>query len=238
MCGSFTCSKNTLVGLNVIYILVSFLMIGVAVHSKVVGYITSLPIVGGITASGVFLLFISVVGLIGAMKHHQVMLFFYMVVLFFIFIIQFSCSCAALTMGNNEHDQGVIFKGAWNLAIKTDEQLIVNVERKLDCCGSGIDEDNNAYDNPTDEDHMWSMNRTVFDNMPKAFCYTDPKNATAKPKATCKTCLVHVQPKMTKAFRAAGGLGLFFSFPELFGALVACRYRNLMDPFITAGLPS
>ena len=34
MCGSFTCSKNTLVGLNVIYILVSFLMIGVAVHGK------------------------------------------------------------------------------------------------------------------------------------------------------------------------------------------------------------
>ena len=88
MCGSFTCSKNTLVGLNVIYILVSFLMIGVAVHGKnesllnhisiidsagkVSGIVTSLPIVGGITASGVFLLFISVVGLIGAMKHHQV----------------------------------------------------------------------------------------------------------------------------------------------------------------------
>ena len=34
MCGSFTCSKNTLVGLNVIYILVSFLMMGVAVHSE------------------------------------------------------------------------------------------------------------------------------------------------------------------------------------------------------------
>ena len=76
---------------------------------KTQGYITSLPIVGGITASGVFLLFVSVVGLIGAMKHHQVMLFFYMVVLFFIFIIQFSCSCAALTMADNEHDQLVIF---------------------------------------------------------------------------------------------------------------------------------
>ena len=34
MCGGFTCSKNTLVGLNVIYILVSFLMIGVAVHGE------------------------------------------------------------------------------------------------------------------------------------------------------------------------------------------------------------
>ena len=129
ICGSFTCSKNTLIGLNVIYIFVSFLMIGVAVHSKhqhialgldtillnnfyptgkVSGILTSLPIVGGITASGVFLLFISVVGLIGAMKHHQVMLFFYMVVLFFIFIIQFSCSCAALAV--YEPDQKVIIK--------------------------------------------------------------------------------------------------------------------------------
>ena len=90
MCGSFTCSKNTLVGLNVIYILVSFLMIGVAVHGryaetwlclnknepefagKVSGIVTSLPIVGGITACGIFLLMISVIGLIGAVRHHQV----------------------------------------------------------------------------------------------------------------------------------------------------------------------
>ena len=61
MCGSFTCSKNTLVGLNVIYLMVSFLIIGVAVHSKVSGIVTDLPIIGGITASGVFLMFISVV---------------------------------------------------------------------------------------------------------------------------------------------------------------------------------
>ena len=34
MCGGFTCSKNTLVGLNIVYILVSFLLIGVAVHGR------------------------------------------------------------------------------------------------------------------------------------------------------------------------------------------------------------
>jgi len=213
-------------------------MIGVAVHSKVVGYITSLPIVGGITASGVFLLFISVVGLIGAMKHHQVMLFFYMVVLFFIFIIQFSCSCAALTMADNSHDQHVIFGGAWDLANKTDKSLIINVERQLDCCGSGIDKNKMANSTPTAEDHKWSKDNHVFDNLPNAHCYMDPNNATALPQSNCRTCIDKVQPKMTKAFRGAGGLGLFFSFPELFGALVACRYRNLMDPFITAGLPS
>ena len=102
MCGSFTCSKNTLVGLNVIYLMVSFLIIGVAVHSKVSGIVTDLPIIGGITASGVFLMFISVVGLIGATKHHQVLLFFYMVILFLIFIIQFSCSCAALAASDKD----------------------------------------------------------------------------------------------------------------------------------------
>jgi hypothetical protein len=45
MCGSFTCSKNTLVGLNVIYILVSFLMIGVAVHGEAGKFIKSNNIV-------------------------------------------------------------------------------------------------------------------------------------------------------------------------------------------------
>ena len=34
MCGGFTCSKNTLVGLNIVYVLISFLLIGVAVHGK------------------------------------------------------------------------------------------------------------------------------------------------------------------------------------------------------------
>ena len=46
--------------------------------------------------------------ILGAMKHHQVMLFIYMVVLFFIFIIQFSCSCAALSV--KEYDQKKIIK--------------------------------------------------------------------------------------------------------------------------------
>ena len=75
---------------------------------KVTGIVTDLPIIGGITASGVFLLFISVVGLIGAVRHHQVLLFFYMVILFLIFIIQFSCSCAALSVNTN--DQKTIIK--------------------------------------------------------------------------------------------------------------------------------
>jgi len=130
MCGGFTCSRNTLVGLNVVYILVSFLMIGVAVHGKVSGIVASLPIIGGITACGIFLLIISVVGLIGAVRHHQVMLFSYMVVLFCIFIIQFSVSCAAV--GINEEDEKTILQQGWS---KADNSTKFDAEKIFNCCG-------------------------------------------------------------------------------------------------------
>ena len=42
---------------------------------KVSGIVTSLPIIGGITACGIFLLIVSIIGLIGAMRHHQVVFF-------------------------------------------------------------------------------------------------------------------------------------------------------------------
>ena len=75
---------------------VAFLLIGVATYGKGSAVITSLPILGGIVASGVFLLFVAVLGLLATLKHHQILLFVYMIVLFTIFVIQFSCSCAAI----------------------------------------------------------------------------------------------------------------------------------------------
>ena len=74
----------------------AFLLIGVAAAAKSTDYIRSVPTVGGIVACGVFLLFIAIVGLYGAVKHHQILLFVYMVVLFSIFVIQFSVACACL----------------------------------------------------------------------------------------------------------------------------------------------
>ena len=56
--------------------LVAVLLISVAAYGKAVAIITSLAIMGGVITCGVILLFIAVIGLIGAVKHHQVMLFF------------------------------------------------------------------------------------------------------------------------------------------------------------------
>jgi len=227
MCGSFTCSKNTLVGLNVIYILVSFLMIGVAVHGKVSGIVTSLPIVGGITACGIFLLMISVIGLIGAVRHHQVLLFFYMVVLFLIFLIQFSVSCAALAI--NEDDEKKIIEGAWK---KSPASLLVQAEQSFDCCGLGLDTSldpsGQVSMQPTQKDMQWSIEHHVFDNYKTAKCYHDPSmpiNGSIPVPPGCQTCYSLISDKVNSGFNGAGGLGLFFSFSELIGVICTHKYR-------------
>lgn len=56
--------------------LVAFILIGVATYGKAASLVTSLPIIGGIVACGVFLLMIALLGLVGTVKHSQVLLFF------------------------------------------------------------------------------------------------------------------------------------------------------------------
>ncbi|EGW06846.1 Tetraspanin-13 [Cricetulus griseus] len=57
-------------------ILVSLLLIGIAAWGIGFGLISSLRVVGVVIAVGIFLFLIALVGLIGAVKHHQVLLFF------------------------------------------------------------------------------------------------------------------------------------------------------------------
>lgn len=56
--------------------MVSLLLIGVAAWGKWFGLVSSISVVAGVIGVGVFLLFVAFVGLCGALKHHQVLLFF------------------------------------------------------------------------------------------------------------------------------------------------------------------
>ncbi|OBS70092.1 hypothetical protein A6R68_01367 [Neotoma lepida] len=58
------------------FLLVSLLLIGIAAWGIGFGLISSLRVVGVVIAVGIFLFLIALVGLIGAVKHHQVLLFF------------------------------------------------------------------------------------------------------------------------------------------------------------------
>nr|XP_056713324.1 tetraspanin-13 isoform X1 [Euleptes europaea] len=141
VCGGFSCSKNCLCALNLLYTLVSLLLIGIAAWGIGFGLISSFRVVGVAIAVGIFLFLIALVGLIGAVKHHQVLLFFYMIILLLVFVIQFSVSCACLTL--NKDQQSQLLEVGWNNT-NTAKQ---DIERNLNCCGFRyvkIDEDCSA----------------------------------------------------------------------------------------------
>ncbi|KAJ8367666.1 hypothetical protein AAFF_G00313660 [Aldrovandia affinis] len=128
-CAGFTCSKTSLCAINILYVMVSLLMIGIAAWGKWFGLVSSFQVVGGVIGVGVFLFLVAVVGLVGAIKHHQVLLFFYMIVLFMVFVVQFSVSCACLAI--TEEQQHQLLEIGWNDSQTTQR----DVEKNIDCCG-------------------------------------------------------------------------------------------------------
>lgn len=129
VCGGFACSKNCLCALNLLYTLVSLLLIGIAAWGIGFGLISSLRVVGVVIAVGIFLFLIALVGLIGAIKHHQVLLFFYMIILLLVFIVQLSVSCACLAL--NQDQQGQLLEVGWNNTASARN----DIQRNLNCCG-------------------------------------------------------------------------------------------------------
>ncbi|XP_028280683.1 tetraspanin-13-like [Parambassis ranga] len=129
VCGGYICTKNALCALNILYVLVSLLLIGVAAWGKWFGLVSSISVVAGVIGVGVFLFVVAFVGLCGALKHHQVLLFFYMLVLSVVFILQFSLSCACLTL--NTEQQNHLLEVGWNKSEATQR----DVEKTLNCCG-------------------------------------------------------------------------------------------------------
>ncbi|KAJ0175563.1 hypothetical protein K1T71_008722 [Dendrolimus kikuchii] len=210
MCGGFTCSKNALIALNVLYVVVASILISVAVYGQASSLVTNLPIVGGILACGVFLILISLLGLLGAMKHHQVMLFFYMVILFLLFLVQFSVACACLAV--NSEQQELLAKQGWN---KVNMDVKAEVQERFLCCGF--------------QDSSIAVNKTIdypsCDAVNKQCCKT-----VLTPNCHCQPCMDELKETIDYAFKLCGGIGLFFSFTELFAVWLARRYRNQPDP--------
>uniref|UniRef100_A0A3Q3N3P2 Tetraspanin 13b n=1 Tax=Mastacembelus armatus TaxID=205130 RepID=A0A3Q3N3P2_9TELE len=223
-CAGFTCSKHSLCALNILYVMVSLLMIGIAAWGKWFGLVSSFQVVGGVIGVGVFLFFVALAGLIGAMKHHQVMLFFYMIILFLVFVVQFSVSSACLAINREQQDPqldklqlahnpekelcttpgcGVVYPGqdhllevGWNNSLSTQR----DVEKNLNCCGFQQVDPNGTCD---------------------AACF---------PNHSCLPCADKIQEHVGEVLHFVGGIGFFFSFTEILGVWLTYCYRNQKDP--------
>ncbi|XP_053204728.1 tetraspanin-13-like [Panonychus citri] len=200
MCGGFTCTRNALSALNILYTLVSCLLIAVATYARYSSIVGNIEIVQVFVGCGVFLALLSLMGLIGAAKHHQVILFFYMVILFLLFVVQFCIAIACLSISDTQK-LDIATKG-WNssnVQTRDEAQLFFN------CCG---------FDSSPLPDqclHITSCCKSQTD------CH-------------CTTCKYKIVTAINNGLEITGSLGLFFSFTEFLGVWLTIRYRNQKNP--------
>ncbi|KER22590.1 hypothetical protein T265_09351 [Opisthorchis viverrini] len=205
---NFFLIKHILFFLNGIYMVLSLILIGLAAYARLSVYITSVSIVGGIIACGVFLFLLSLLGFIGTARHSQAALFFYIVLLFSLFLIQFSVACACLTLSTS--DQRTIVEAAWQ---KSTNATKIDMMRTFQCCGF------RRVDLP--HDHPMGCPPCHFSEL--SCCEGDHDR-----QADCCT----VEQKLERGIRVTGTVGLFFSLVELAGVWLALQYRHKRDPSI------
>lgn len=199
--------------LNALYIFLGLTLIGVAAYSKAeVMKNLSLPILGGVIACGVFILFTAILGLVGAIRHSQVMLFFYLVIMSLLFIIELSVSIGALAVTSQQQKE--ILKTGWDKAVTRREKM--ELQKKLNCCGF------ETKNFTADAKHP---------NCERLTCCKDSKRSRADSSCeNCDTCYHAYKEKLEHYLSVAGGVGLFFSFTLLLGVYLAIKYRNQKTP--------
>ena len=127
---AYICSRNTLAAINTIFVFIGVVLISIAAYGKKESILVSLPVLGAVIACGVFLILVAVFGLIGAVRHNQVILFFYMVVMSLLFIVLLACSVAALAVTQGQ--QKILIATAWQ---KIDVRQRTKIEGMFECCG-------------------------------------------------------------------------------------------------------
>uniref|UniRef100_A0A915KXB4 Tetraspanin-31 n=1 Tax=Romanomermis culicivorax TaxID=13658 RepID=A0A915KXB4_ROMCU len=203
--GGFVCAKNALIALNAFYIFVAIILIISGAYAKAASIIPTLSIAGSIIAPGVCLLMVAILGAFGGVKHHQVALFFYMIVLFVVFLVQFFVAIACLAISNQHIKRGL--EHGWQIASNETKCF---AERSFDCCHFG------EYKSP------------ICPTVSFTFCAMYPIHwQCTTDKDICNEKFFHAAHD---SLHTAGGLGLFFSFTEIIGIWLAMRFRNLKDP--------
>lgn len=201
--------KCYLYGLNIMYLIIALIIMTLPVYFKVNPLLTSWSINGGIISAGVFLMLVAVAGLYGAWRQHQIILFFYMVILVILFILLFAFSLGALAI--TKAQQRLVLQTGWaNSHMSTK----VNIQKLGNCCG---------FENKT-----ITAGKLGHPSCLKLKCCNGSSDVTC-PK--CPTCLEQLQTGHFKKFRkVTGGVALFFSFSMFLGVYFAFKYRHMRNP--------
>ncbi|VDP39769.1 unnamed protein product [Schistosoma margrebowiei] len=178
-------------------------------------YVTSVHIVGGIIACGVFLFVLAVVGLLGAIKHNQPILFF------------FSVACACLSLSSDY--QKILVETAWKQSSNNSKLTVMTAFK---CCGLHKADllPSDPLGCPPCKLAKLSCCDTPDGKTAKCCQGPDVGNNTFCPCTT--TCWTVIQERLSTGVRVTGATSLFFSVIELLGVWTALRYRHQRDPLL------
>ncbi|CAF1202815.1 unnamed protein product [Adineta ricciae] len=185
---------------NIFYMILAFVFLFFAIFTRVSSSIIDLHLLVGLIILSIYLLSLSIFGIYAALKHHQVLLFFYIILLTILFLFQFILACTYLTI-RGEKKYGLL-KSSYQKS--TD-----SIQSKYQCCG---------FDNSTEFDR-----KQTCANLP--CCKSSDQCCESLPM-----CHSLLEETLNKNLKIIGSIMLVFTLTQIIAVYLTLKFRNLRNP--------
>lgn len=199
---AFRFYRRILILFNVFYFLLALTFLFLALFTRFRSSIIDLHLLIGLIVISTYLIILSSFGLFAVLKHHQVFLFFYIILLSILFLFQFTLACTYLFMRSEKKSE--LIKSNYD----QNRDLIQN---KYQCC---------TYDNQTASS---DERRAICGKL--SCCSTRDRCCESLP-----TCIIMLKNELDKNLKIVGSLMLIFTLTEIVAVYLTLRFRNLRDP--------
>lgn len=205
---AFSAVKGYLYVINALYMVLGLIIVAVAAIAEGgTSYTSSLPVLGGIIAAGVFLMAIAGLGMFATYNEKRGLMFAYTILLSLLFIIQFSVSIAALTIPEDQRES--IAESGW---CQLNNEGKNSLQIQFSCYGVDSILTNETCMAPGEKCPATCQN----DNTTVSCLHTQ-----------CPFCERLLADDINRLFKHGGGVGLAFSFTELIGVWASWKFRKL-----------
>lgn len=194
--------RRLLIVFNIFYILLATTFLFLAIYTRLSSSIIDLHLFVGLIVLSVYLICVAIFGLIAVLKHHQVFLFFYVILLSILFLFQFILACTYLTIRGERK---------YELLKNNYQNTRDRIQSKYNCCG---------FDNQT------QFNRTEV--CAKLSCCL-PSDSCCE---TLPLCYGLLREELDKNFKTIGSIMLIFTLTQIIAIYITLRFRNMRNPSV------
>ncbi|XP_033624137.1 tetraspanin-31-like [Asterias rubens] len=191
---------KALIAVNCLYVILGIILISMSAIAMQATLLLTTPVVGGLAATGTFLLLLAILGILGVVMGNQALIFFYLVFMCITCFMQSCMAIACLGAFGKAHRTDVLLNG-WEEASNVTRQQL---QSSFLCCGL---------------DHL-HVNYSSCKEQQLPCCSKDHDCSV------CDFCMLTLDQRLQHAVQFTGGVGLFFGFLQLAGIMLAWWYRK------------